>query len=303
MILYPNCKLNIGLRIINKRADGYHNLETIFYPVHGLCDRLEITRSDTFTFKQGGIVVDCAAEDNLIVKCYRRMKERYPQIGNVAIAFEKHIPFGAGLGGGSSDAAHTAIALNELFDLGLTREQLAAEVAPLGADCAFFVYNTPCLAEGIGEVLTPVPFSLEGFRLVMFKPDIHVSTREAYAGIHLSGDQPSLAELVRSRLQSAAGSQQSAVSGQMMARELLRHEDIIYNDFELTVFPLHPELQALKKRLQDAGAYYAAMSGSGSTVYGLFDVRSARNTLSDLLLSDELAAITIYDGEALPTRV
>ena len=180
MILYPNCKINIGLRVISKRADGYHNLETIFYPILGLYDVLMITASGQFSFVQDGLAVDCPAEDNLILKCYRRMQARYPQIGNVSIRFTKRIPFGAGLGGGSSDAAHTAIALNELFELGLSREQLAEEVAPLGADCAFFIYNTPCLAEGIGEILTPIPFTLSGFRLVMLKPDIHISTREAY---------------------------------------------------------------------------------------------------------------------------
>ena len=215
---------------------------------------------------------------------------RSTQIGNVHIRFEKRIPFGAGLGGGSSDAAHMAIALNELFGLGLTREQLAAEVAPLGADCAFFIYNTPCLAEGIGERLTPIPFSLSGFRLVMLKPDVHVSTREAYAGIRLSGDQPSLAELVRSNQQSTVSNQQSAT------RELLKREDIIYNDFERTVFPLHPELSAIKKRLQDAGAYYAAMSGSGSTVYALFENDAERRTLADYGLADEdLAAMIIFN--------
>lgn len=270
MILYPNCKINIGLRVISKREDGYHNLETIFYPVHELYDVLMITASNNFCFEQDGLVVDCPADDNLILKCYRRMQARYPQIGNVSIRFTKRIPFGAGLGGGSSDAAHTAIALNELFELGLTREQLAEEVAPLGADCAFFVYNTPCLAEGIGEILTPIPFSLSGFRLVMIKPDIHVSTREAYAGIHLSGDKPSLAELVRQGITPI---------------DLSRHADIIYNDFERTVFPVHPELAAIKQRLIDAGAYYAAMSGSGSTVFGLFenevDARLAKNSFEN----------------------
>ena len=147
MILHPNCKINIGLRVIGKRADGYHDLETIFYPVTGVHDVLEVAEAKEFAFEQTGIAVDCPEEDNLIIKCYRRMRARYPQIGDVSIRFEKRIPFGAGLGGGSSDAAHMAIALNELFDLGLSREQLAAEVAPLGADCSFFVYNTPCLAE------------------------------------------------------------------------------------------------------------------------------------------------------------
>ena len=266
MILYPNCKINIGLRVIGKREDGYHNLETIFYPVMGLYDVLMITAAGKFSFVQDGLAVDCPAEDNLIIKCYRRMQKRYPQIGNVSIRFTKRIPFGAGLGGGSSDAAHTAIALNELFELGLTREQLAAEVAPLGADCAFFIYNTPCLAEGIGEVLTPIPFSLSGFRLIMLKPDIHISTREAYQGVlqtqnhkfeiinHKS--QISLADLARQEITPI---------------DLSRHGDIICNDFERTVFPAHPELAAIKQRLLDAGAYYAAMSGSGSTIYALFE--------------------------------
>lgn len=280
MILYPNCKINIGLRVIGKREDGYHNLETIFYPVMGLYDVLMITAAGKFSFVQDGLAVDCPAEDNLIIKCYRRMQERYPQIGNVSIRFTKRIPFGAGLGGGSSDAAHTAIALNELSELGLTREQLAAEVAPLGADCAFFIYNTPCLAEGIGEVLTPIPFSLSGFRLIMLKPDIHISTREAYAGIRLSGDQPSLADLVKKDITPI---------------DLSRHGDIICNDFERTVFPAHPELAAIKQRLLDAGAYYAAMSGSGSTIYALFEddpkksektVTPTDTTLADFGLTD-----------------
>lgn len=280
MILYPNCKINIGLRVIGKREDGYHNLETIFYPVMGLYDVLMITAAGKFSFVQDGLAVDCPAEDNLIIKCYRRMQKRYPQIGNVSIRFTKRIPFGAGLGGGSSDAAHTAIALNELFELGLTREQLAAEVAPLGADCAFFIYNTPCLAEGIGEVLTPIPFSLSGFRLIMLKPDIHISTREAYAGIRLSGDQPSLANLVKKDITPI---------------DLSRHGDIICNDFERTVFPAHPELAAIKQRLLDAGAYYAAMSGSGSTIYALFEddpkksektVTPTDTTLADFGLTD-----------------
>ena len=281
MILYPNCKINIGLRVIRKREDGYHDLETIFYPVLGLYDVLMVSRSEHFSFEQTGIVVDCPMEDNLIVKCYRRMQARYPQIGNVSIRFEKRIPFGAGLGGGSSDAAHMAIALNEIFELGLTCEQLAAEVAPLGADCAFFIYNTPCLAEGIGERLTPIPFSLSSFRLLMLKPDIHVSTREAYQGISLSGDKPSLAELVRKGITPI---------------DLSRHADIIYNDFEQTVFPLHPKLAAIKKRLQDAGAYYTAMSGSGSTVYALFEDNADGSTFADNGLMDEdLSAMVLFN--------
>ena len=288
MILYPNCKINIGLRVISKRADGYHNLETIFYPILGLYDVLMITASGQFSFVQDGLAVDCPAEDNLILKCYRRMQARYPQIGNVSIRFTKRIPFGAGLGGGSSDAAHTAIALNELFELGLSREQLAEEVAPLGADCAFFIYNTPCLAEGIGEILTPIPFTLSGFRLVMLKPDIHISTREAYQGVLAASHQPSLADLVKK---------------EFTPIDLSRHADIVCNDFERTVFPAHPELAALKQRLIDAGAYYAAMSGSGSTIYALFEddpeksdksVTPTDSTLADYGLTD-LAPLLIFN--------
>ena len=183
MILYPNCKINLGLRVVRKREDGYHDLETIFVPIYGLHDVLEVVSAPTFSFEQEGIAVDCKPQDNLIVKCYRQMKAKYPQIGDVAVRFKKNIPFGAGLGGGSSDAAHMAIALNELFKLGLSKAELAAEVATLGADCAFFVYNVPCFAEGIGDQLTPIDLDLKGIRIVMIKPEEGVSTREAYSGI------------------------------------------------------------------------------------------------------------------------
>ena len=191
MLLYPNCKINIGLRIVRKRPDGYHDLETIFVPIYGLHDELEVTKAPSpssfhhspFTFIQEGIAVDCPQEDNLIIKCYRSMAAKYPQIGPVSIRFKKNIPFGAGLGGGSSDAAHMAIALNELFGLGLSKAQLAEEVRPLGADCPFFIYNTPCYAEGIGDILTPIDLDLKGTRIILIKPAEGVSTKEAYSGI------------------------------------------------------------------------------------------------------------------------
>ena len=236
MLLYPNCKINLGLRIVRKREDGYHDLETIFVPIYGLHDELEVVPSPSFSFVQEGIAVDCKPEDNLIVKCYRQMKAKYPQIGDVKVCFKKNIPFGAGLGGGSSDAAHMAIALNELFNLGLNKAKLAAEVASLGADCPFFIYNVPCFAEGIGDRLTPIDLDLKGTRIVMIKPEEGVSTREAYSGI-LPNPNP-------------------------FNRKT--------NDFEKTVFPFHPIIAEIKKRLLDAGAFYASMSGSGSTVFGLF---------------------------------
>lgn len=258
MLLHPNCKINLGLRVVRKRPDGYHDLETIFYPVYGLHDDLEITPSDEFLFEQEGIAVDCDMADNLIVKCYRLMQSHFPQVSNVHIRFRKNIPFGAGLGGGSSDAAHTALALNELFRLGLTKPQLAALVRPLGADCPFFIYNTPCYAEDIGDILTPIQLPLNGLRIVLIKPDIAVSTREAYSGITLHPE--------------AGGEIAQALRDKLDLESLF---PLLINDFEQTIFPLHPTLQEIKTRLYDAGATYAAMSGSGSTIFGLFPTNVA----------------------------
>ena len=274
MLLYPNCKINIGLRVVRKREDGYHDLETIFYPVYGLHDELEVERVDDFEFIQEGLAVDCPAEDNLIIKCYLRMRKKYPQIDSVRIRFGKNIPFGAGLGGGSSDAAHMAIALNEIFALGLSKEQLAEEVRELGADCPFFIYNTPCYAEGIGDKLSPIPLDLSGLRLVMIKPDCGVSTKEAYAGIKPKGC--------------------SALANMAQDRSNLFHA--AYNDFEDTVFVVHPEIGEIKQRLLDAGAVYAAMSGSGSTVFGLFENNAEGRTDAQLrLLHEEFASMVIFD--------
>ena len=280
MVLYPNCKINIGLRIVRKREDGYHDLETIFYPVYGLHDELQVEKAEEFAFVQDGLIVDCLPTDNLIYKVYKRMCERYPQIGNVKITFKKNIPFGAGLGGGSSDAAHMAIALNELFALGLTKEQLAAEVRPLGADCPFFIYNTPCYAEGIGDKLMPIQLDLSGLRLVMIKPNCGVSTKEAYSGIVPKGTCEHFAPLLK-------------------PLELLEPLELLpplTNDFEETVCKVHPEIADIKKRLQTAGAVYAAMSGSGSTVFGLFQDDAEGRTDAQLrLLYEEFAEMIIFD--------
>ena len=274
MLLYPNCKINIGLRVVRKREDGYHDLETIFYPVYGLHDELEVERVDDFEFIQEGLAVDCPAEDNLIIKCYLRMRNKYPKVNSIRIRFRKNIPFGAGLGGGSSDAAHMAIALNEIFALGLSKEQLAEEVRELGADCPFFIYNTPCYAEGIGDKLSPIPLDLSGLRLVMIKPDCGVSTKEAYAGIKPKGC--------------------SELANMAQDRSNLFHA--AYNDFEDTVFVVHPEIGEIKQRLLDAGAVYAAMSGSGSTVFGLFENDAEGRTDAQLrLLHEEFASMVIFD--------
>lgn len=279
MKLFPNCKINIGLRIVRKREDGYHDLETIFYPVYGLHDDLEVEPAEEFAFLQDGLVVDCLPTDNLIYKVYKRMQEHFPQIGNVKITFKKNIPFGAGLGGGSSDAAHMAIALNELFSLGLTHEQLAEEVRPLGADCPFFIYNTPCYAEGIGDQLTPISLDLSGLRLVMIKPACGVSTKEAYGGIIPKGISKVLNDL--------------KVLTDLNDLTIL---SALTNDFEETVCKVHPEIAEIKQRLLSAGALYAAMSGSGSTVFGLFQHNPEGRTDAQLrLLHEEFASMVIFD--------
>ena len=282
MILLPNCKINLGLRVVRKREDGYHDLETIFVPIYGLHDELEVERASSFSFVQEGIVVDCKPEDNLIVKCYRQMKAKYPQIGEVKVRFKKNIPFGAGLGGGSSDAAHMAIALNELFALGLSKEELAKEVAPLGADCPFFIYNVPCFAEGIGDQLTPIDLDLQGVRIVLIKPEEGVSTKEAYSGITR---HPEVAGQIKSVLCQSEG-----------RSVLCQQSGLFINDFEKTVFPLHPIIGEIKKRLLDAGAFYASMSGSGSTVFGLFKNDPEGRTDANLAaLKQQFASMVLLD--------
>ena len=282
MKFYPNCKINIGLRVVRKREDGYHDLETIFYPVYGLHDELEVEKAEEFAFHQDGLVVDCSPTDNLIYKVYQRMQTHFPQIGNVKITFKKNIPFGAGLGGGSSDAAHMAIALNEIFQLGLTKEQLAEEVRPLGADCPFFVYNTPCYAEGIGDELTPISLDLSGLRLVMIKPHCGVSTKEAYGGIIPKGTSKVLNNLKDLKVLNVLND--------------LTILSSLTNDFEETVCKVHPEIAEIKQRLLDAGAVYAAMSGSGSTVFGLFQHNAEGSSDTQLrLLYEEFASMVIFD--------
>ncbi len=282
MLLYPNCKINLGLRVVRKREDGYHDLETIFVPIYGLHDELEVIKGERLkvkgespiSFVQEGIKVDCNPEDNLIIKCYRKFAKKYGLNEPVSIRFKKNIPFGAGLGGGSSDAAHMAIALNELFELGLSKAELAEEVKELGADCPFFIYNVPCYAEGIGDKLTPIDLDLKGTRIVMIKPKEGVSTREAYSGITITGEG----------------------LGDLGKLGILGNLDKFTNDFEKTVFPLHPIIGEIKKRLLDAGAYYASMSGSGSTVFGFFKNDPEGSTDTRLTaLKQEFASMILLD--------
>jgi 4-diphosphocytidyl-2-C-methyl-D-erythritol kinase len=252
MISFPNCKINIGLNIVGKRADGYHNIETVFYPLT-LCDALEIlpvsNKHSCDQFIMEGINFDSDTEDNLCMKALRLM-QRAKVIPLVKIVLMKNIPVGAGLGGGSSDAAFTLKMINTLYKVGFTDEQLVEMSSILGSDCAFFILNKPVFASGKGDQMTPVSLLLAGYTIVIVKPPVFVSTAEAYSGTTPTQPDHSLMDLI-----------QLPVS---------QWRNRIKNDFEETIFPNHPEIAAIKQKLYDMGAIYASMSGSGSSLFGFF---------------------------------
>lgn len=252
MITYPNAKINLGLNIVEKRPDGYHNLETVFYPIN-LQDALEVNLregEEEFSLKVSGISIEGEPEDNLVVKAYRLLKKDYPNMPAIDIHMYKHIPTGAGLGGGSADAAFMIKLLNEKFKLNLSIEKMEEYAAILGADCAFFIQNKPVFASGIGNIFEPIQLSLKGYYLVLVKPDIFVSTKDAFA--HITPMQPtqSLKEIIRMPVETWRATMK--------------------NDFEESVFQKFPEIAAIKDKLYDLGAIYASMSGSGSSVFGIF---------------------------------
>ena len=253
MITFPNAKINLGLNIVEKRPDGYHNLETIFYPIN-LQDALEVTRRENndkeYTLHISGSPLEGEPEDNLVVKAYKLLKKDYPGLLPVDIHMYKHIPAGAGLGGGSSDAACMIKLLNDKFSLGLSTERMEEYAVKLGADCAFFIRNKPVFATGIGNLFEPVELSFKGYHIILIKPDIFVSTRDAFAEIKPVRPAVSLKEIVKQPM------------------ETWKHS--MKNDFEDSVFKKFPEIAAIKDELYDLGAVYAAMSGSGSSVYGIF---------------------------------
>ena len=253
MITFPNAKINLGLNIVQKRPDGYHNLETIFYPIN-LQDALEVTRRENndkeYTLHISGSPLEGEPEDNLVVKAYKLLKKDSPGLLPVDIHMYKHIPAGAGLGGGSSDAACMIKLLNDKFSLGLSTERMEEYAVKLGADCAFFIRNKPVFATGIGNLFEPVELSLKGYHIILIKPDIFVSTRDAFAEIKPVRPAVSLKEIVKQPMETWKNSMK--------------------NDFEDSVFKKFPEIAAIKDELYDLGAVYAAMSGSGSSVYGIF---------------------------------
>ena len=261
MTLYPPAKINIGLLIVEKRSDGFHNIETVFYPIP-LCDKLTVEPADNssaekLNFVCDGIELPAGSDlnENLCCKAYRMLDADYC-LPPVTIHLHKAIPVGAGLGGGSSDAAHTLLALNRLFQLGISGEQLSQYASRLGSDCAFFLLGSPAFGMGKGDVLEPLSLTLDRYHISLVKPPVFVSTADAYSSVTPRKAQHHLPDLL-----------QAPVSE-------WRHT--VFNDFETSVFKKYPEIENIKENLYREGALYAAMSGSGSTVYGIFDKKNPR---------------------------
>lgn len=251
MELKANCKINLGLRVLRRRGDGFHDIETVMYPVPGLYDRLTvIPHLPGSVLTVAGLPAGCPFEENVCIRALRLMQRDYG-IGEAKINLHKAIPVGAGLGGGSSDGAFTLRGLDMEYSLGLSDDTLARLAAELGSDVPFFIRNTPQLCTGRGEIMTPVDIDLAGKWLVLVKPEVSVSTAEAYAGIVPREGGIPVAEAV--------------------ARGIGEWRGLLVNDFESTVFAKYPVVGNLRDLLYDSGAVYAAMSGSGSSVFGLFD--------------------------------
>ncbi len=274
MIVYPNAKINIGLKVLQKREDGFHNLETLFCPVDK-CDILEIIEGKELKIEQYGISIPAGAgatkgdllmdpNDNICIKAYNLLKNDF-DIPPVEIYLHKSIPVGAGLGGGSSDAAHTILALNKLYGLNLTESQMAQYASALGSDCAFFIYNRPMLGQGRGEILSEISAAgldelQREYRIELVHPPYFVSTAQAYGGI-----------VPRNRKeQEGIVLPDSQPLAELLNNPINEWKNVIFNDFEETVFKKIPQLAQYKEELYNKGAVYAAMSGSGSTMFGIF---------------------------------
>ncbi|MDR1746098.1 MAG: 4-(cytidine 5'-diphospho)-2-C-methyl-D-erythritol kinase [Tannerella sp.] len=249
MICFPNAKINLGLHVTHKRTDGYHDIETVFYPVP-LRDALEIVPAKRESFRLSGICLPSTSEDNLVIKAYNLLKNKY-FMPAYAICLRKVIPFGAGLGGGSSDAAYMLKLLNSCAELNLSVPELETLAAKLGADCPFFIRNTPVVATGTGNCFEPIALSLKGYWIYIVKPEVSVSTKEAYSSVTPSPPPVPLKEVV--------------------AKPVSQWREFLTNDFETSVFRRYPEIGRIKEKLYAKGAVYASMSGSGSSVYGLFE--------------------------------
>jgi 4-diphosphocytidyl-2-C-methyl-D-erythritol kinase len=249
MIQFSPCKINLGLSILAKRADGFHALETVFYPV-GLQDIVEVVPAKLFTFSHTGITIPGDTSNNLCVKAYHLLKADFPQITNVQIHLHKNIPMGAGLGGGSGDGTTVLKILNTLFNLNISKEQLLHYAAILGSDCPFFVLNEACHATGRGEILEPSSIDLSNYTIALVHPGIHIATAWAFQQLNPCVKAKSIAATIKQPIET-------------WKTELM-------NDFEAPVFKAHPPLEAFKNSLYSQGAIYASMSGSGSSLFGIF---------------------------------
>ena len=250
MVVFPNAKINIGLNVVEKRHDGFHNIESIFYPVMELFDVLEIIKSDTLQFSSTGISIPGSESDNLCLKAYQLIKSDY-NISSVHIHLHKVISIGAGLGGGSADAAFTLKLLNQLFDLQLTDEKLINYAKKLGSDCAFFIKNKPVYAFGKGDEFEPIDLDLSKYEIKIEYPAIHIGTAEAYNGVTPKKSEKSLKEIILLPIES--------------------WKNWIKNDFEDSIFTNHHQIKSLKEKFYNQGAIYSSMTGSGSAVFGVFE--------------------------------
>ncbi len=250
MIVFPNCKINIGLRITSKRPDGYHNIESCFYPIPWN-DALEITEAAAFSFESSGLNIPGDQKSNLVIKAYDLLKVEF-DLPPINIHLLKSIPMGAGLGGGSADGAFMLKLLNNRFALQLTDDQLEERALDLGSDCPFFIRNKPVIAKGRGEIFEPIDLDLSGKHILLINPGIHIGSREAYSSVMPVEPKNSLKDLLENQ-------------------HISSWKDLIKNEFESSVFTIAPEISEIKEHLYDQGALYASMTGSGSTVYGIFD--------------------------------
>lgn len=257
MKYFPNAKINIGLNIVSKRPDGYHNIETVFYPI-ALCDELIVQKQEKipkndyrngYSLQIDGLPVLGDSENNLIIKAFNQIRSDFT-LPDLNIILKKIIPMGAGLGGGSSDAAFMLKAVNDIFNLSISVSQLEKYASRIGADCAFFIQNKPCFASGIGNIFSSVDLNLKGCKILVVKPDIHVTTADAFSRVVPRIPEISLTDSI--------------------VRPVETWKALIKNDFENSVFSMFPEIADIKNELYEMGAIYASMSGSGASVYGIF---------------------------------
>ena len=250
MVTFPNCKINLGLNIVGKRHDGFHDLETVFYPLQ-IKEAVEIIESENSQFSISGLAIDGNIENNLCTKAYQLLKKEFPQLPAIHIHVHKAIPIGAGIGGGSADGAFTLKLLNKKFGLSLSEKQLLGYALQLGSDCPFFIVNKPCFAKGRGEIFEQIAIDLNPYKIVIVHPGIHISTAWAFSNIKPSVPAIPLKDII--------------------LQPISTWKKVLKNDFEGPVFSQHPEIKNIKDELYNTGAIYSSMSGSGSAVFGIFE--------------------------------